>query len=97
MKFSSVLVLAAVTAMCEAKVVTEWGLERVRHTQRRLERIYGPGLLGLRDENTGKVDHRRFAYSRTIPKQTYQEIGGITFDADQAMSILFGLSQGLQY
>lgn len=89
--------LAAVTAMCEAKVVTEWGVERVRHTQRRLERIYGPGLLGLRDEKTGKVDHRRFAYSRTIPKQTYQEMGGITFDADQAMSILFGLSQGLQY
>jgi len=71
MKFSSILVLAAVTAMCEAKVVTEWGVERVRHTQRRLERIYGPGLLGLRDENTGKVDHRRFSYSRTIPKQTY--------------------------
>jgi len=82
MKFTSILALAAVTAMSEAKIVTEWGVQRVRHTQNRLHRIYGPGLLGLRDEKTGKVDHRRFAYARTIPKQNFMEVGGITFDSD---------------
>jgi hypothetical protein len=97
MKFTSIVAFAAVTAMCNAKVITEFGIERVRHTQRRLERIYGPGLLGLRDEKTGKVQHHRFAWARTIPKQQWEEIGGIKFDADVAMSMVFGLTKGLQY
>jgi hypothetical protein len=77
MKFTSIVALAAVTAMCEAKVVSEWGVERVRHTQRRLERIYGPNLLGLRDEKTGKVASHRFAWARTIPKASYMSLGGV--------------------
>lgn len=77
MKFTSILAFTAVTAMCNAKVITEFGVERVRQTQRRLERIYGPGLLGLRDEKTGKVLHHRFAWARTIPKQQWIDIGGI--------------------
>ena len=97
MKFTSIVAVAAVTAFCQAKVITEFGVERVRQTQRRLERIYGPGLLGLRNERTGKVEHHRFAWARTIPKQSFMEVGGITFDADVAMSVVFGLTKGLQY
>jgi hypothetical protein len=63
-----------------------------------MERIYGPNLIGLIHEETGKVDHTRFAKQRTLPLQaTYMNIDGIQIDADSTMAILYGITTGMQY
>lgn len=62
-----------------------------------MERIYGPNLVGLRHEVTGKVDHKRFSWARTIPKQNYMSVDGIVFDADTWQAALYGVTAGVQY
>lgn len=62
-----------------------------------MERIYGPNLVGLHHPYTGKVDHKRFAQARTIPKQTYMDVDGVVFDADAWTAAVYGLTAGIQY
>ena len=97
MKFGKVLAFAAVTALCEALVHSEWGESRVRAKRHRMERIYGPNLVGLWHEETGHLDHKRFSWSRTRPKQMYMDIDGVVFDADTISAVLLGITSGMQY
>lgn len=91
------MAFAAVTALCEAKVHSIWGEQRVRAQRHRMERIYGPNLVGLFHEETGHLDHKRFAWSRSRPKQMYMEIDGVQFDADTISATLLGITSGMQY
>ena len=63
----------------------------------RLEKVYGPGLLGLRHEETGKVMHERFAWARTLPAASYLQVGDMIFDSETTLSAIMGLADGLQY
>lgn len=97
MKFRTVLAIALVTALSKAKVVSNFANERVRQTKSRLEKVYGPGLLGLRHEETGKIVHERWEWARTIPGATYMEIGGFKIDSNSGLSSIMGFADGLQY
>ena len=97
MRFGTVLAAAAVTALADARVTSKWGAQRVREKRNHMERIYGPNLIGLHHPYTGKVDHKRFAQARTIPKQSYMNVDGVVFDADAWTAALYGLTAGFQY
>lgn len=90
------MIVAAVTAMGSSRVVSQFAQERVRQTKHRLERIYGRGLVGLRHEETGKVDHRRFAWARSKPASIIT-FGDFKFDSDMQSTMLLGFTQGVQY
>lgn len=100
MKFASVVAAAAVTALCQGRVMSEWSKTRVRQTRLRYERIYGPGLTGLRNEKTGKIEHHRFEWSRPLAKegkQKWMKIDGVEFDANTWNAMFYGLTSGMQY
>ena len=90
------MLVAAVTATTSARVVSEFAEQTVRQTKHRLERIYGRGLVGLRHEQTGKIDHRRFQWSRTLPAVT-MTVGDITLDTNSMDAIILGITKGIEY
>ena len=64
-----------------------------------MELVYGKGLVGLMDPDTGKVDPKRFGKDRKIPTTNWIEIptldnqiSGVTWEA-----FSFGYVRGVQY
>ena len=79
----------------EAKVTTKWGAKKVANTKRRLERVYGKGLVGLYHEETGKPVMERFAWDRRTEAAVYATVGEFTFDAESVKALFYGLADGL--
>ena len=100
MKFQIVCSIAAaiaLTSTVEGKITTKWGAKKVKNTKRRLEKVYGKGLVGLYHEETGKPMMERFAWDRRTESAVYATVGEFTFDAESVKSIFYGLADGLQY
>ena len=83
---------------------SKYAKQRVKATKTHLEKVYGPGLVGLFDEN-GKMTHKRLRAASMVPPiqqssgQYFSQalLGLGTFDAASGKATVYGWAKGLQY
>lgn len=63
---------------------------RLTETRHKLERIYGKGLVGLKDEH-GRIDSKRFSWDTSRVGGEYYNIGGQVISAASTTAVLYGL------
>lgn len=95
-QFAATVLLGAV--YCEAKSYSANSMRVVTELKNHFEKTYGPGLVGLYDEN-GEVHGKALAKANRRPQGTanWIDLGGITFNGNDAGSVLYGLAGGFQY
>lgn len=94
MKGKLTFVLLAILATIipsEARYVTKASRNLVRHTRRKMEKIYGPGLVNLIDPITNEFNHEEVIRQRG-GRKPYELIGNTR---DMGILGAFGWAHGL--
>ena len=45
---------------------SRWAVQRTEEVKHRLERVYGKGLVGMYDPETGRIDPSRFGWDNRL-------------------------------
>jgi len=95
-QFAATVLLGAV--YCEARSYSANSVRVVTELRNHFEKTYGPGLVGLYNEK-GEVHGKALAKANRRPgvSANWIDMGGITFNGNDAGSVLYGLAGGFQY
>lgn len=77
---------------------SSYAKRRVADVKHDMELVYGKGLVGLKNPETGVVDPKRFGWDRKQPLEAiYVEINGKQYDGISWETFAFGYVEGVQY
>lgn len=75
-------------------------MDRIFEIRTKMERVYGKGLVGMFNPETGKFDPSRLGWAkhgRRLGASITVQIGSKTFDATTGTAFMLGAAKGLQW